>query len=79
MILIITANQAGEDGQIPLSIVTACVDEIRFFPEFHDHSARDEDLIVSGQVCWVGRSSMDVLVWGQLFIWGHTVFFYQWN
>ena len=41
--------------------MTACVDEIRFFPTFHTHSARNDDLILSGQVCWVGRSSMDVL------------------
>jgi len=51
---------ASEDGQIPLTIVTAMVDEIRFYPKFHSHSSR-EDLIITGQVCWVGRSSMDVL------------------
>jgi len=41
--------------------VTACVDEISFFPEYFEHSARNDDLILNGEVVWVGRSSMDVL------------------
>ncbi|CBY21648.1 unnamed protein product [Oikopleura dioica] len=49
------------DGKVPLSIVTACVDEISFFPEYFEHSARNDDLILNGEVVWVGRSSMDVL------------------
>jgi len=48
----------NENGRIPLQIVTACVDDIRFNESFHKHSASD-DLFVKGQVAWVGRSSMD--------------------
>ena len=45
---------------MPLQIVTACVDDIRVSEQFRHHSAKD-DLYVTGQVAWVGRSSMDCL------------------
>ena len=45
---------------MPLQIVTACVDDIRVNENFRHHSAKD-DLFVTGQVAWVGRSSMDCL------------------
>ena len=54
----IAPKKKNENGRIPLQIVTACVDDIRFHESFHNHSASD-DLFVKGQVAWVGRSSMD--------------------
>ena len=42
----------------PLALVTASVEEIKFFKNI----SIKENLVLSGQVVYVGRSSMDVLV-----------------
>ncbi len=40
------------------SLVTACVEQIEIFRKISIH----EDIVLSGQVVWVGKSSLDVLV-----------------
>lgn len=53
--------QAQSDGTVPLTIVSAYVHDIGCFPLLHTKSTGKEDLIVTAQLCAVGRSSMDVL------------------
>lgn len=52
-------RQEGQDG--PLQIVTASVDRIKYI----ERPTLDDDLVLSGRVTWVGRSSMEILMRAQ--------------
>lgn len=46
----------------PLSLVTASVDKITLAKLRSFISIRNDDLVLAGQVCWVGKSSMDIIM-----------------
>lgn len=53
----------------PLALVTASVEQIQLFRRI----SSQEDIVLSGQVVWVGSSSLDVLVEAHQYPAGHAV------
>jgi len=51
------SGQEFPDGTSPLSIVTACVDNVQIYK---DKIPSDQDLFIYGSVTWTGSSSMEI-------------------